>query len=241
MKTKPGHPYPLGATWDGKGVNFALFSENATKVELCLFDSPEATNESVKIRMPEQTDLVWHAYLSDIRPGQLYGYRVDGPYDPANGHRFNVNKVLLDPYAKSIGRDVKWDDSMFAYKIGGEEEDLAFDDRDNAAFAPLARVIDTAFDWGNDSRPNTAWHKTIIYEAHVKGFTKHMPGVPEKWTRADGSRSVGRERSWPRSIMPGSTIPRWSRWKSRPRSRILTPCGLPLPAARVPGRATWRR
>ncbi len=179
MKTKPGHPYPLGATWDGKGVNFALFSENASKVELCLFDSPEATHESVKIRMPEQTDLVWHAYLPDIRPGQLYGYRVDGPYDPANGHRFNVNKVLLDPYAKSIGRDVEWDDSMFAYKVGGEEEDLAFDDRDNAAFAPLARVIDPAFNWGNDERPNTAWHKTIIYEAHVKGFTKHMPGVPE--------------------------------------------------------------
>jgi isoamylase len=179
MKTKPGHPYPLGATWDGKGVNFALFSEHATKVELCLFDSPDAAKESRRITMVEHTDLVWHVYLSDIRPGQLYGYRVHGPYEPANGHRFNPNKVLLDPYAKAIGRDVTWDDSMFAYKLGDPLEDLAFDDRDSAAFAPLARVIAPAFDWGQDERPYTAWHKTIIYEAHVKGFTKKMPGVPE--------------------------------------------------------------
>jgi isoamylase len=179
MKTKPGHPYPLGATWDGKGVNFALFSENATKVELCLFDSPDSSKESLKMKMPEQTDLVWHAYLPDIRPGQLYGYRVHGPYEPARGHRFNANKVLLDPYAKAIGRDVRWDDAMFSYKVGDPEQDLAFDDRDSAAFAPLARVIDTSFEWGNDAHPHNAWHKTIIYEAHVKGFTKKMPGVPE--------------------------------------------------------------
>ena len=180
MKTKPGHPYPLGATYDGKGVNFALFSEHATKVELCLFDSPDASKEASKIALNEQTDLVWHAYLPDIRPGQLYGYRVHGPYDPANGHRFNANKVLLDPYAKAIGRDVTWDDSMFAYKLGDESADLTFDDRDNAAFAPLARVINPGFDWGDDQRPSTAWHQTIIYEAHVKGFTKQMPGVPEE-------------------------------------------------------------
>ena len=179
MKTKPGHPYPLGATWDGQGVNFALFSENATKVELCLFESTDATKETTRVRLAEQTDLVWHSYLPDLRPGQLYGYRVHGPYDPSNGHRFNPNKVVLDPYAKAIGRDMKWDDSMFAYKLGDEAQDLAFDDRDNAAFAALARVIDPAFDWGHDERPNTAWHKTIIYEAHVKGFTKKMPGVPE--------------------------------------------------------------
>ena len=179
MKTKPGHPYPLGATWDGQGVNFALFSENATKVELCLFESTDATKETTRVRLAEQTDLVWHSYLPDLRPGQLYGYRVHGPYDPTNGHRFNPNKVVLDPYAKAIGRDMKWDDSMFAYKLGDEAQDLAFDDRDNAAFAALARVIDPAFDWGHDERPNTAWHKTIIYEAHVKGFTKKMPGVPE--------------------------------------------------------------
>ena len=197
MKTKPGHPYPLGATWDGKGVNFALFSENATKVELCLFDSPDATKESQRISMPEQTDLVWHAYLPDIRPGQLYGYRVHGPYEPANGHRFNPNKVLLDPYAKAIGRDVtlgRLDVRLQARRP--EAQDLAFDDRDNAAFAPLARVIDPAFDWGNDERPNTAWHKTIIYEAHVKGFTKKMPGVPEA--------SGGPTPAWP-ATPPSST------------------------------------
>jgi isoamylase len=179
MKTKPGHPYPLGATWDGRGVNFALFSEHATRVELCLFDSPEAPKESQRVPLQEQTDLVWHTYIPDLRPSQLYGYRVHGPYDPSHGHRFNPNKVVLDPYAKAIGRDVHWDDSMFAYKLGGPEEDLAFDDRDSAAFAPLARVINPDFDWGGDRRPNTAWHKTIIYEAHVKGFTKKMPGVPE--------------------------------------------------------------
>jgi glycogen operon protein len=179
MKTKPGHPYPLGATWDGKGVNFALFSENASKVELCLFDSPEAVKDSRRIVLGEHTDQVWHTYVPDMRQGQLYGYRVYGPYEPANGHRFNPKKLLLDPYAKAIGRDVKWDDSMFAYKLGDPLEDAAIDDRDNAAFAPLARVIDPSFDWGNDSRPYTAWHKTVIYEAHVKGFTKKMPGVPE--------------------------------------------------------------
>ncbi len=179
MKIWPGHPYPLGATWDGKGVNFALFSEHATKVELCLFNSPHDQNESVRIVMPEHTDLVWHAYLPDMRPGQLYGYRVTGPYEPANGHRFNPNKVLLDPYAKEIGRDVWWDDSLFGYKLGDPEADLSFDERDSAAFAPLARVIDPAFDWGNDRPLQTAWHETVIYEVHVKGFTKRHPGVAE--------------------------------------------------------------
>ena len=179
MKIKPGHPYPLGATWDAKGVNFALFSEHATKVELCLFDSTDAQTESSRVRMQEQTDLVWHAYLPDIRPGQLYGYRVHGPYEPARGHRFNPNKLLLDPYAKAIGRDVRWDDAMFAYKVGDPDQDLAFDARDSAPFAPLARVIDPSFDWGKDERPYNAWHNTIIYEAHVKGLTKKMPGVPE--------------------------------------------------------------
>ena len=180
MKTKPGHPYPLGATWDGKGVNFALFSENATRVELCLFDSPDAEKETMRVLLGEHTDQVWHTYIPDMRPGQLYGYRVYGDYDPANGHRFNPKKVVLDPYAKAIGRDVTWGDSMFAYTLGDPAEDLAMDDHDNAAHAVLARVIDPSFDWGNDERPYTAWHKTVIYEAHVKGFTKKMPGVPEQ-------------------------------------------------------------
>ena len=179
MRLWPGRPYPLGASWDGAGVNFALFTEYATKVELCLFDGPESTQESARIRMPEQTDQVWHCYLPECRPGQLYGYRVYGPYEPAEGHRFNSNKVVLDPYAKALGRDLKWDDSLFGYKIGDPNADLSFDDRDSAAFAPLGLVLDTAFTWGDDHPPRTPWHKTLIYELHVKGFTKRHPGVLE--------------------------------------------------------------
>lgn len=179
MRVWPGKSYPLGSTWDGAGVNFAIFSEHATKVELCLFDS-ETMRESERVSLPEQTDQVWHAYLPDIQPSQLYGYRLHGPYDPAHGHRFNPNKVLLDPYAKSVGRLLTWDDSLFGYTIGGSEADLAFDNRDSAPFAPLGEVIDPAFTWGDDRPPRTPWHKTLIYEAHVKGFTKRMPGVPEK-------------------------------------------------------------
>jgi glycogen operon protein len=178
MRVWPGRPYPQGATWDGSGTNFALFSENATKVELCLFDSVDDKKESKRITLPEHTDLVWHGYFPDIEPGQLYGYRVHGPYDPKKGHRFNPNKIVLDPYAKAIGRDVKWDDSLFGYRIG--KDDLSFDDRDSAAFAPLASVIDTAFTWGDDRPPRTPWHKTFIYETHVKGMTMRHPGVPEE-------------------------------------------------------------
>jgi glycogen operon protein len=180
MRVWPGRPYPLGATWDGAGVNFALFSEHATKVELCLFESTEATTESQRIRPQEQTDRVWHAYLPDVQPDQLYGYRVYGPYEPLHGQRFNPNKVLLDPYAKAIGRMVRWSDEMFGYRIGDPTADLSFDELDNAAFAPLAAVVDSAFTWGDDRPPRTPWHKTLIYEIHVKGFTKRMPGVPEK-------------------------------------------------------------
>src|SRR6516162_6956598 len=136
MRVWPGNPYPLGATWDGAGVNFALFAENATKVELCLFDAPDATHEAHRIRLKEYTDKVWHAYLPDVMPGQLYGYRVHGPYEPARGHRFNPNKVVLDPYAKLIGRNLRWDDSLFGYKVGDEQADLSFDDRDSAPHAP---------------------------------------------------------------------------------------------------------
>ena len=177
MRTWPGHPYPLGATWDGAGVNFALFAENATSVELCLFESIESPAESERIKLRHCTDRVWHIYLPDMQPGQLYGYRVDGPYEPAAGHRFNVNKVVLDPYAKAIGRNLKWDNSLFSYKLN--EGDLTFDDSDSAAFAALARVVDPAFTWGDDRPPRTPWHKTLIYEAHVKGLTKQHPEVPE--------------------------------------------------------------
>jgi isoamylase len=180
MRVWPGRPYPLGATWDGAGVNFALFSETAEKVELCLFDSADDTQETHRIVLPEQSDQVWHAYLPDIQPEQLYGYRVYGPYKPAEGHRFNPNKVVLDPYAKAIGRDLRWADELFAYKIGDPKADLSLDERDNAAWAPLAAVIDPAFTWGDDRPPRTPWHKTLIYELHVKGFTKLHPEVPEK-------------------------------------------------------------
>jgi len=177
MRIWPGKPYPLGATWDGAGVNFALFSEHATKVELCLFDSTDDTRVPKCITLPEYTDMVWHGYFPDIEPGQLYGFRVHGPHDPTNGHRFNPNKVILDPYAKAVGRDVKWDDSLFGYRIGSD--DLSLDDRDNAAFCPLASVIDTAFTWGDDRPPRIPWHKTFIYEAHVKGLTERHQEVPE--------------------------------------------------------------
>lgn len=180
MKTMPGKPYPLGATWDGKGVNFALFSENATMVELCLFESVNAQKETHRISLTEQTNRVWHVYLPDARPGWLYGYRVRGPYDPESGHRFNAAKLLVDPYAKAIERRVQWDDSMYAYAVGHPSEDLARDDRDNASFAPLSSVINTAFSWGDDRPPKTPWHETIIYETHVKGLTARHPEIPKE-------------------------------------------------------------
>ncbi|HEY7817728.1 MAG TPA: alpha-amylase family glycosyl hydrolase, partial [Vicinamibacteria bacterium] len=181
MKIRPGEPYPLGATWDGYGVNFALFSERAAKVELCLFDSPDSEVESQRITLPEQTDMVWHGYFPELRPGQLYGYRVYGPYDAAAGLRFNPKKVLLDPYAKAIGRPTRWGDfEMFGYRVGDEGQDLVPDERDNAALAPLAAVLDSSFEWGDDRPPRTPWHETVIYELHVKGFTKLHPEVPER-------------------------------------------------------------
>jgi glycogen operon protein len=177
MRVWPGAPYPLGATWDGVGVNFAIFSEHATRVELCLFDSPEAESESLTIPLTEQTDMVWHGYLPDVRPGQLYGYRVHGPFTPDQGHRFNPNKIVMDPYAKVIGRTARWNDALFGFRKG--EDDATFDDRDSAPYAPLAAVVDTAFTWGNDRPARTPWHETLIYELHVKGFTQLHPDVPE--------------------------------------------------------------
>jgi isoamylase len=180
MRVWPGNSYPLGATWDGKGVNFALFSEHATGVELCLFDTVDADKETHRIPLTEHTDQVWHAYLPEVLPGQLYGYRVHGPYTPEQGHRFNPNKIVLDPYARSIGRDGRWADELFGYHVGDPEADLSCDERDNAAYASLAVVIDTAYTWGDDRPPRTPWNKTIIYELHVKGFTQLHPDVPER-------------------------------------------------------------
>jgi isoamylase len=155
----PGRPYPLGATWDGEGVNFALFSEHAERVDLCLFDAAGR-------------------YLPEARPGQLYGYRVHGPYRPEEGHRFNPHKLLLDPYATSLVGGLRWSDALFGYTIGHRRADLSFDRRDSARGVPKCKVIDPAFTWGEDRRPNVAWSETVIYEAHVRGFTMLHPDVP---------------------------------------------------------------
>jgi len=174
----PGDPYPLGSTWDGRGVNFALFADNATRVELCLFDVPNGAIEKEKIKLYEKTHQIWHAYLPDIQPGQLYGYRVHGPYAPAEGHRYNPQKLLIDPYAKAIASTVEWDDSLFGYDltIG---DDLIMSSTDSAPIAPKSIVVDQRFDWENDALPKIPYHNTIIYEAHVKGFTHLHPGIPE--------------------------------------------------------------
>lgn len=178
MRTWPGQPYPLGATWDGTGVNVAIFSDNATNIELCLFDS--ADGQEHRVALPEKTYHVFHGYFPDLKPGALYAFRAYGPYSPYQGHRFNPNKLLLDPYARAIGRDLTWDDSLFGYHYGDSAEDLSFDSRDSGSFAPLGLIVDTAFTWGSDAPPKTPWEKTIIYETHVKGFTRLMPGVPER-------------------------------------------------------------
>jgi isoamylase len=180
VKAWLGHPYPLGATWLGNGVNFAIFSEHATSVDLCLFDQVDAQQENIRIPMIEQTDQVWHVFLPDARPGQLYGYRVSGPYDPEHGLRFNSSKLLIDPYAKAIAGAVNWADEMFGYVVGDAKEDLVRDFRDNAWGMPKCVVIDPAFDWGSDKGPGIPLHQSVIYELHVKGFTKLCPAVPEK-------------------------------------------------------------
>ncbi|MCH2212071.1 MAG: glycogen debranching protein GlgX [Fuerstiella sp.] len=177
LRVWPGQPDPLGATWDGQGVNFAIFSEHATAVDLCLFDSESDTQEAHRLSLTERTHQVWHGYLPNICPGQLYGYRIHGPYLPDQGHRFNPHKVVLDPYTRALGRGITWSDSMFGYITS--EHDLSISTSDNAAFAPLGLVVDPEFDWQGDTLLRTPWHKTFIYEAHVKGFTKLHPDIPE--------------------------------------------------------------
>ena len=179
MRVWPGQPYPLGATWDGSGVNFALFSQNATGVELCLFTGENDGVESHKIWLRERTDQVWHCYLPDVRPGQFYGYRVHGPYEPAKGDRFNPAKLLIDPYAKALTGAIKWNDSLFAYKVGSAQEDLEPTTDNDASRVPKSVVVDTAFTWEDDKPLNTPWNRTIIYECHVKGMTARHPQVPE--------------------------------------------------------------
>jgi isoamylase len=177
MAVWPGRPYPLGASWNGEGVNFALFSEHAERVELCLFDADGRNEQRVPLRW--RTDLVWHCYLPEARPGQLYGYRVHGPYQPDEGQRFNANKLLLDPYAKQFAGALRWSDAHFGYRVGETDEDLVFDERDNAADMPKCVVIDAAFTWGDDRLPRTPWHETVIYEMHVKGYTQQHPEVTQ--------------------------------------------------------------
>jgi isoamylase len=180
LRVWPGSPYPLGATWDGEGTNFSIFSEHATGVDLCLFDSAEAPTENDCIPLVERTDLIWHAYLPDVRPGQLYGYRVHGPYEPEEGLRFNPHKLVIDPYAKAVNGHVTWDDAVFGYQVGHPDGDLAFDERDSAGFMPRGVVIDPSFPWGDDRSPRTAFNRSLIYECHVRGMTMRHPGVPEE-------------------------------------------------------------
>ncbi len=175
-----GEPFPLGARWDGQGVNFALFSENAEAVELCLFDQPYGAPEVVRIPLREQTDNVWHTYLPEARPGLMYGYRVHGPHDPPRGLRFNPSKLLLDPYARAITGPVEWSDAMFGYIPGpSPDSDLTFSESDSGPGMPKAVVIEPGFSWGDDRPPRTPWNRTVIYEAHVKGLTILHPGLPE--------------------------------------------------------------
>jgi glycogen operon protein len=177
---REGLPYPQGAKWDGRGTNFALFSANATKVELCLFDST-GTREVERIVLPEYTDEIFHGYLPDVGPGTIYGYRVYGPYDPQNGHRFNHNKLLLDPYARAHVGKLTWDPACFGYTLGAKDEDLSFDERDSAPFVPKCVVVDENFEWhGERLRRVVPWEATIVYETHVRGYTKLHPAVPKE-------------------------------------------------------------
>ncbi|MGO5557156.1 glycogen debranching protein GlgX [Klebsiella michiganensis] len=175
---EPGDGQQLGANFDGKGVNFALFSAHAERVELCLFD-PCGKTEIARLELPEYTHEIWHGYVPGLQPGALYGYRVYGPYDPENGHRFNPHKLLIDPYARELEGDIEWNDAHFGYEMGHEEKDLSFDTRDSAPFTPKCKVVDPdAFDWQGENRPDVPWPHAVIYETHVKGFTQRNPALP---------------------------------------------------------------
>ncbi len=178
LRIREGLPHPRGAFWDGQGVNFSLFSAHATKVELCLFDAQGET-EQHRIELPEYTDEIWHGYVDGIGPGTVYGYRVHGPYEPEQGHRFNPNKLLLDPYAREHVGELRWDPACFGYTIGAKGDDLTFDERDSAPFVPKSVVVDPGFDWKQTLKPLVPWDRTILYETHVRGFTKLHPKVPE--------------------------------------------------------------
>ena len=175
----PGRPDPLGATWDGLGVNFAVFSANAERIDLCLFD-PAGRKEIARLPMPECTDEVWHGYLPEARPGQLYGYRAYGPYEPRRGHRFNPHKLLLDPYTRQLHGEVRWSDALFGYRVGAGRADLSFDRRDSAPAMPKSVVVDDSFHWGDDRPPCVPWERTVIYEAHVRGLSMRRDDIPPR-------------------------------------------------------------
>jgi isoamylase len=175
MQIWPGRPFPLGATFDGFGTNFSLFSEVAERVELCLFD---ADGKETRVDLPETTALCWHGYLPDVRPGQAYGYRIHGPWDPEQGLWCNPNKVLIDPYAKAVEGPWRLNEALFPYHFG--EPESSRNDLDSGPYIPKCMVIDPFFDWNSDARPNTPWHRTVVYETHVKGFTERHPGIPEE-------------------------------------------------------------
>lgn len=179
MGIQTGRPYPLGATWDGHGVNFAVFSRHATRVDLCLFDNPKDEMHAHRVPLPGHTDDLWHGYVPGVAPGQLYGFRASGPDEPHCGHRFNPRKLLLDPYAKAVGRDLEWHDALYGYYLVGDGPDLVSDPCDSAPFAPLGIVVDPSFDWQQDRPPDISWSHTLIYELHVKGFTQRHPDIPE--------------------------------------------------------------
>ncbi|MEX2571541.1 MAG: glycogen debranching protein GlgX [Gemmatimonadota bacterium] len=180
MRIWPGEPYPLGAKWDGEGTNFAIYSENATEVELCLFDSPQAAEPRESFRLRERTAHVWHGYLPGVAPGQLYGYRFSGPYEPEQGLRFNPFKLLIDPYAQALAGPVDYAHHPFAYPFEQPGEDYVLDDENDAGGVPKGVVVDPVFDWRGDKPPAIPWHRTVIYEAHVKGLTMRNPAVPEE-------------------------------------------------------------
>src|SRR5690554_5580155 len=179
-RLEAGKPFPLGATFDGSGVNFAVFSAHAWKIELCVFDA-HGRREKFRYQLPECTDEVWHGYLPDAEPGLVYGYRAYGPYDPRKGHRFNPNKLLIDPYARELMGAVQWGDSVFGYRVQHPKADLAMDRRDSANSVPKCVVASDAFDWGKGGRPTTPWHDTVIYEGHVKGLSMLRDDVPQAY------------------------------------------------------------
>ncbi|NHO34014.1 glycogen debranching protein GlgX [Acetobacter fallax] len=174
----PGKPWPLGSAYDGYGVNFAVFSANATRIDLCLFDEA-GRKEIARIALPEYTDEVWHGYLPDAEPGLYYGFRAFGPYDPVKGHRFNPHKLLIDPYARELSNDLHWTDALFGYRVNSARADLSFDRRDSASAMPKCRVVDTQKSWANDKRPNISSDDMIIMEAHVRGLSMKREGIPK--------------------------------------------------------------